>query len=350
VVASTAFPSGSLAGMNEIDYVIPGSPIEQSPFEEISTNLTTPSDIASYREAYDIKSEKPFIISVDLHDAPVVSENEAKIAATYFIENSIDHNAFVQLEIDDRAVEIYGILPRWRIPFKNSTITTHTKIETTVFINAISGGVMGYSGLPIIENEPVDNVSVAETTILHALNHFGFAIPSSSRYIIEKHSDMETILYSFTLHSVVNNVIVDSSFGSLNIQIDAENGAVTFMMVEWMEISSIPTEGVLPSDRFAPNATLSLQSVPEEGQNLYDTNIEAPLNMQLVWMERNVATNEETLYDAFTGEIVRYESSLGNSNEDSRLLFLSPIIGALGVSLVAYVIGKKQFARRIIIR
>lgn len=328
---------------------VPGAAISDSPFAEISANTTTPSSSAAYGNAYTTTSEKPFVIEVDLRESAVIDETTAKLNATRFIESTFPQDEFSQLEIDDRSTSLYGVLPRWSISFRNNTITTHTRIEATVYINAISGSIIGYTGEPILKQGPVDSVSAAETHAIAMLDYFGFVIPSHARYEyhIDNYSNENTIIYSLTFRNTVDGALIDSSFGTLNLQIDGRNGGLRYLMLEWMSIDQIPTTGIISADKVAPNATLSLQAIPMEGQEIYSVDIEAPFKMQLVWLEKDSTTGKEILYDAFSGEILEYRASFGQPPSGTETIAVAPLIGALGFALVAYWFGRSRMSKLI---
>ncbi len=315
--------------------ILPGIDVSNSSFASIAEN-SAPSDLAVYDIPYEIRSERPFVIEANLPGNATISEGAAGSYASTFIEGVFPEEVANQLVVDYITTKLqnHGVLPRWSVTFRNSTID-RPNIESTVFINAISGAVIGYLGEPILKSNPINNTTDAETYAIDVLDYFGFVIPLHARYQIENYSNLNTMIYSLRFYATVNGVLVDPDFGSLRIQIDGENGGLRYMILEWMNIQEIPREGIISSNRFIQHATLSLEAI----------HWGPPLKMQLVWLEKDYATGE-MLYDAFTGELIEYRPYLGDPVHNTSILLITPVASTLGFAALTYLIGKKFLIKK----
>jgi hypothetical protein len=335
-VYSAVFFSNIPFGTEGAVGILPGIDVSNSSFASIAEN-STPSDLAVYHIPYEIKSERPFLIEANLPENATISEAAAISCASTFIEGVFPEEVANQLVVDyiTTKLQIHGVLPRWSVTFRNTTIDT-PNIESYVFINAISGAVIGYLGEPILKSNPINNITDAEAYAIDVLDYFGFVIPLHTRYQIENYSNLNTMIYSLRFYATVNDVLVDPDFGSLRIQIDGEIGGLRHMILEWMNIQDIPRDGIISSYRFIQHATLSLEAI----------HWGPPLKMQLIWLVNDYATGE-MLYDAFTGELVEFRPYFGEPVHDTSILLIAPVASTLGFAALTYLLGKKFLIKKI---
>lgn len=328
-----------------------GVALSDSPFAELATDSLTPIESIVYPNTYVVKSQKPYVIEIDYQEEIAIFESTARLIAWEFIENVFTPEEVEQLSIDDRSTKLWGVLPRWKINFRNNTFSVPTHIVAIVSVNAISGGIVGYIGEPILNLGRVENQTIAESHVLNSLQNLGYLIPRQSRYIISNSSNMN-LMYRLEFLQFTNAVLVDSGIGSIVLELDAESGGIWFLAYNWVPIDEIPIDGIITSDRVGDGAVLSLTSVPYG--SLDDS---GPRDFRLCWLREMFIHDEETgvrtgqtlvVIDAFSGDIVEtIEYYLGaNTKPDERIMFLLPIIGAFIPSVIAYALTKKSIHKR----
>lgn len=350
-LALSSAPALTNAGTSHFE--LPGVALSDSPFAELATDSLTPIESIVYPNTYVVKSQKPYVIEIDYQEEIAIFEATAKLIAWEFIENVFTPEEVQQLSIDDRCTRLWGVLPRWTISFWNNTFSEPHSFVATVIVNAISGGIVAYYGEPILNLGRVENQTIAESHVLTSLQNLGYLIPRQSRYIISNCSNMNRMIYRLEFLQVTNAVLVHSGIGSIVLNLDAESGGILFLAYHWVPIDEIPIEDIVTSDRIGDGAVLSLTPVPLDGPN--GLNELGPYDFRLCWLIDIIRHDEEIpwtihetlVIDAFSGEIVETVGYLGASTEqDERIMFLLPIIGAFIPSVVAYALTRKLIHKR----
>jgi len=335
-------------------FELPGVALSDSPFAELATDSLTPIESIVYPNTYVVKSQKPYVIEIDYQEETAIGVSTARLIAWEFIESVFTPEEVQQLSIADMCTELWGVLPRWTIKFWNNTFSEPHSFVATVFINAISGGIVGYIGEPILNLGRVENQTIAESHVLNSLQNLGYLIPRQSRYIISNRSNMNRMMYRLTFLQFTNAVLVNSEIGSIVLELDAESGGIWYFSYKWVPIDEIPIEDIITSDQVGDGAVLSLTPVPLDSPD--GLNGLGPYDFRLCWLRDSYFVNEITgwtmretlLIDAFSGDIVERVGYLGASTEqDERIMFLLPIIGAFIPSVAAYALTKKSIHKRV---
>lgn len=304
---------------------LPGKSLSESSFAELGNDSLGSTEPRFYPPTYVVMSEEPFIIEVDYQDALLIPEQEAESVAQRFIDSVIAHELSQQLDIDRRSALIWGALPKWTINFRNNTYSIPISIEAKVTVNAISGAVIGYSGLPILCHGEIDNQSTAEYYALSALKYLDYQIPSNSRLTSTNKTDTNDriITYRFVFQQVSNDVLIDTGIGALTIELDASTGGVQFLSMDWIQIDQISTENVLPSERVSSDAVLSLIRVSATSFNDL-----VPQELQLCYVMQDWWSGSILLLDPLTGDLIdeRESFSVPHSLEFTGWRFLAPIL------------------------
>jgi hypothetical protein len=327
VIAAILLASSLVIGTTDSStLVLPGVSLNDSPFADISTDNLTSMESVLYPPNYEVISERPYIIRVDYQSAHLITEYEAEQAAQQFIAKVFSNQSIQQLEIDRTITDLWRVLPRWKINFRNNTISEGIHIEARVIVNAITGGIVGYSGNPIMCQGEVANQSTAEEYATTALKEFGYHIPVNSRivYIDEiDHFNQNASTYRFQFQEVVNGTMVDTLIGTIYVEIDGVTGGVERFSYEWMQVAEIPTKGIASIDRIGYSAVLTLARVSEE-----DYNEIGPQEFRLCWVKEEIWSGTTTVFDAFTGDIVHVLDSFGSlqSQDEVRMIFLTPLL------------------------
>lgn len=308
--------------------VLPGNSLMESPFAEISTENLTSMESLLYPANYEVISERPFIIRVDYTNAYSVSEIQAELAAQQFVNRVFSNQSVQQLEVERRLTKLSRALPRWTICFKNNTYSDGTHIDARITVNAITGGIIGYSGSPIMGQGEVANQSTAEKYATTALEELGYYIPANLRiYYINwtSYSNENDVTYRFRFQQVVNGSMVDTSIGTISVEIDGITGGIEYLSYQWIQVDEIPTEGIVSVDRLGDGAVLTLYSVFQDSE---DFNEIKPQEFRLCWVKEDLSSGRTTVFDAFTGDVVYLMDSFGTqqSQDEVRMSFLIPLL------------------------
>ncbi|MHA3964569.1 MAG: hypothetical protein AM325_013630 [Candidatus Thorarchaeota archaeon SMTZ1-45] len=324
--------------------VLPGIALNDSPFVDISTDNLTSMESILYPSNYEVVSERPYIIRVDYQRAHFITEYDAEQAATQFINKVFSNLSVQQLEIDRTLTDLWRVLPRWRICFRNNTISDGIHIEARVIVNAITGGIIGYSGNPIMCQGEVANQSTAEMYATTALKELGYYIPDNSRIVyIDKmdHFNDNFSTYYFRFQEVVNNTMIDGEIGTIRVELDGRSGGIERLLCQWIEVDEIPTNGIVSMIAIGYGAVLTLYRVPEG-----DYNEIRPQDFRLCWV-RDDPRSGMTVFDAFTGEVLYVMDTFGafHSQDEVRAIFLAPLLISAIPATLLY-LGTRKILRR----
>jgi len=326
---------------------LPGASLNGSPFEDISTDNLTLMESFMYPANYEVISERPYIIRVNYTDAYSVSEIQAELAAQEFINKVFSNQSVQQLEIDRRITKLSRALPRWTICFKNNTYSDGTHIDARITVNAITGGIIGYSGSPIMCQGEVSNQSTAEKYATTALEELGYYIPANLRiYYINwtSYSNENDVTYRFRFQQFVNDSMVDTRIGTISVEIDGITGGIEYLSYQWIQVDEIPTDGIVSVDRLGDGAVLTLYSV---FQDIEDFNEIKPQEFRLCWVKEDLSSGRTTVFDAFTGDVVYLMDSFGTqqSQDEVRMSFLIPLLISVIPATLLY-FGTKRILQR----
>jgi hypothetical protein len=315
IIRSTGFSVGPL----------PGIPLSESSFAELGTDSLTSMESLLYPSTYEILSIKPYIIRVDFPDVGLVTGLEAERTAQQFIDEVFAEELVQQLEVERRTLKLdyYGALPKWTINFRNNTYSVPIHFEATVRVNAISGGIIGYTGEPILCQGEADDQSIAETYALSILKDLNYTLPSNSRLSISNWTDTDGLIYRFGLRQVVNGVLIDSAIGALSIEIVASCGGLRWLSFDWIQVDEIPIDDVLTIDRIGYGAVLSLIIVSEGG--FYE---QGTKELRLCWVKDDIMSGNTLILDAFNGELLEEWEYYGESQPQNYTgwIFLAPVL------------------------
>jgi len=326
---------------------LPGNSLIESPFAEISTDNLTSMESLLYPANYEVISEKPFIIRVDYTNAYSVSEIQAELVAQQFVNRVFSNQSVQQLEVDRRLTKLSRALPRWTICFKNNTYSDGTHIDARITVNAIAGGIIGYSGSPIMRQGKVTNQSIAETYAMKAMKELGYQIPLNSRLFRMNSTDpseQDDVTYRFRFQEVVNDSMVDTRIGTISVEIDGITGGIEYFSYQWIQVDEIPTEGIVSIVRLGDGAVLTLYRV---SQDIEDFNEIKPQEFRLCWVEKDLRSGRTTVFDAFTGDVVNTMDSFGTpqSQDEVRMIFLLPLLISVIPATLLY-LGTRKLLRQ----
>ena len=324
---------------------LPGASLNGSPFEDISTDNLTLMESFMYPANYEVISERPYIIRVDYTNTYSVYEFQAELAAQQFVNRVFSNQSIQNLEIDRQITQLSKALPRWRIGFKNNTILDGIHIGATVTVNAITGGITGYIGSPIMCQGEAANQSIAENYATTALKELGYRIPVNLRMFYLNWTDPskeDDITHRFVFQQVVNNTMIDTGIGSISIEIDGVTGGVQYLSYKWIQIDKIPIRGIVSINGMGYGAVLTLARMSEG-----DYNEIGPLEYRLCWVKREYISGETTVFDAFTGEVVYVIDTFGaiHSQDEVRMSFLTPLLISVIPATLLY-FGTKRVLQR----
>jgi hypothetical protein len=347
IAAILFFSSIAIGSFNPSAANLPGAPLNGSPFAEISTDNLTSMESLVYPSDYEVISERPYIIRVDFTNDYRVSEIQAELAAQQFIAKVFSNQSIQNLEIVRQTTKLFGDLPRWLISFRNKSISEAIHIEAMVTVNAITGGIIGYIGSPIMCQGVAVNQSIAVNCAITALKELGYYIPVNLRWVYWNHwvdsTNEDDITYRFGFQQVVNNTMIDTGIGSIYIEIDGITGGVHYLSYKWIQIDKIPIRGVVSPNGLGYDPVLTLDRVSHDPE---DYNEIGPQEFRLCWIAVN-PRNELTAFDAFTGDVVYVEDYLGtfHSQNEVRMSFLMPLLISI-IPATALYLGTRKILRR----
>jgi hypothetical protein len=277
-------------------------------------------------------SERPYIIRVDYTNAYSVSEINAELAAQQFVTRVFSNLSVQELEIDRSVTQLFRVLPRWRLSFEN--------INARVTVNAITGGIIGYSGDPIMCQGEATNESTAEEYATAALQELDYYIPVNSRVYTDKKDIFGTNFstYYFRFQEVVNNTMIDGEIGTIKLELDGISGGIERLQYQWIQVDEIPTNGIVSINPIRYGAVLTLDRVPEG-----DYNEIGPQDFRLCW----VTSLGTTAFDAFTGEVLYVKDTFGavHPQDEIRAIFLVPLLISAIPATLLY-LGTRKILRR----
>jgi len=340
VAAILLFSSIAFGTTDSSTLVPPGVSLNDTPFTDIATDNLTSMESVVYPPNYEVISDMPYIIRVDYQNAQLITEYEAEQAARQFINKVFSNQSVQQLEIDRRSTDLWRVLPRWVINFRNNTFSDVTHIEARVTMNAITGGIIGYSGNPIICQGEVTNQSIAEEYATTALKELGYYIPVNSRVYFDErdHYNENFSTYYFQFQEVVNNTMIDGEIGTIKLELDGKSGGIERLQYNWIQIDEIPTKGIVSSNSIVNGSVLTLYMMP--GGNYNEI---GPQEFRLCW----VTSLGTTVFDAFTGEVLFVKDTLGavHSQNEIRAIFLMPLLVSAIPATLLY-LGKRRILRK----
>jgi hypothetical protein len=345
VVAAILLVSSLAIGTTDSStLVLPGVALNDSPFAEISTTNLTSMESILYPSNYEVISERPYIMRVDYQTTDLITEYEAEQAAQQFIDKVFSNQSVQQLEIYDLTTKLSRALPRWSLSFINNTQSEVHHIEATVTVNAITGGITGYIGRPILCQGEAANHSTAEKYAITALKELGYHIPVDLRMFYYHWADPTKEgdnTYRFEFQQVVNNAMIDAWIGSICIEIDGITGGVHYLSYEWIQIDKVPTRGIISMDSMGADSVLTLYKVSQDPE---DFNKIGPQEFRLCWV---TTLEEKTVFDAFTGDVLYVIDTFGtaHSQDETRMSFLIPLLISVIPATLLY-IGTRRVLRR----
>ncbi|MFX1579567.1 MAG: hypothetical protein ACFFBJ_07945 [Promethearchaeota archaeon] len=339
IAAILLVSSLAIGNLNSSVGNLPGASLNALPFEDISTDNLTSMESFMYPADYDVISEKPYIIRVDYTNDYSVSVIDAELAAQQFVTKVFSNLSVQQLEINRLFTEMSKALPRWTISFKN--------INARVIVNAITGGIIGYSGSPIMCQGEVVNQSTAEEYATTALKELGYHIPVNLRiYSMNwtSYVNENDVTYRFRFQEVVNGIMVDSRIGTISVEIDGITGGIEYFSYQWIQVDDIPTDGVVSINAMGYGSILTLYRV---SQDVEDFNEIKPQEFRLCWVKEDLWSGKTTVFDAFTGDLLYTVDSFGSlhSQDAVRLSFIMPLIVSVLPATLLY-LGAKRILRQ----
>ncbi|MFX1579277.1 MAG: hypothetical protein ACFFBJ_06480 [Promethearchaeota archaeon] len=347
IAAILFFSSIAIGSFNPSAANLPGTSLNGSPFVDISTDNLTSMESLVYPSDYEVISERPYIIRVDFSNDYRVSEIQAELAAQQFIAKVFSNQSIQNLEIDYQLTKLSRDLPRWRISFRNNSIPDGIHIEAMVTVNAITGGISGYIGSPILCQGVAANRSIAENCAITALKELGYHIPVNLRMFYNHWSDPTKegdITHRFVFQQVVNNTMIDTGIGSISIEIDGITGGVHYLSYKWIQIDKIPIRGVVSKNGLGYDPVLTLDRVSHDPE---DYNKIGPQDFRLCWVA-DVPGSGMTAFDAFTGDVVYVVDTFDtfHSQDEVRLSFLMPLLISVIPAAAVYLGIRKILLRK----
>jgi hypothetical protein len=336
-----------IGGLGSTQSVLPGVALADSPFIEISTDNLTLMESLVYPSSYEVISERPYIMRVDYQTTHLITKYEAEQAAQQFIAKVFSNQSVQQLEIWDLTTKLSRALPIWSLSFINNTQSEVHHIDATVTVNAITGGIIGYVGRPILCQGVAANRSIAENCAITALTELGYHIPVNLRMFHNSRADPTKegdITHRFGFQQVVNNTMIDNEIGSICIEIDGITGGVHYLSYKWIQIDTIPIRGIVSTNGLGYDPVLTLDRVSHDPE---DYNRIGPQEFRLCWI---AVRNELTAFDAFTGDVVYVADTFGTVHYQDQVggIFLATIItfiSAIPATLV-YLSTRKVLRRQ----
>lgn len=319
---------------------LPGVPLSETPFADISTDNLTSMESILYPSNYEVISKRPYIMRVNYQTTHLITEYEAEQAAQQFIDKVFSNQSVQQLEIDRRLTDLFGALPRWMLYFEN--------IDARVTVNAITGGIIGYSGSPIMCQGEVTNQSTAEDYATTALKELGYHIPVNSRlaYIDSMdHYNENFSTYYFRFQEVANDTMIDTGIGTISVELDGSSGGIDRFSYQWIQVDEIQTDGIVSVDAMGHGAVLTLYRVSQDSE---DFNIIGPQEFSLCWIMKDYRSGTTTVYDAYTGDVLCMMDTFGavHSQDEVRVIFLAPLLISAVPATLLYLGTRKIFRRK----
>ena len=334
IVALILIASSVVIGTTDSSTLVPpGVSLSDTPFADIATDNLTSMESVLYPSNYEVISERPYIIRVDYQGAHLITEYEAEQAAQQFMYKVFSNLSVQQLEIDRRVTQLFRVLPRWKLSFEN--------INARVTVNAITGGIIGYSGDPIMCQGEATNEPTAEEYATTALKELGYNIPVNSRLVYIDKSDIfgtNFSTYYLQIQEVANNTMIDGEIGTIKLELDGRSGGIERLQYQWIQVDEIPTNGIVSINAIVHDAVLTLYMIPEG-----DYNEIGPQEFRLCW----ITSLGTTVLDAFTGEVLYVMDTLGgvHSQGEVRPIFLAPLLISAIPATLLY-LGTRKILRK----
>ncbi len=312
--------------LNEIE----GTPVSNTIFQ----NLAKSGKIPAFDMIGMESKNGSYFIDSNLWNLPLISSSQARDAAYEFLETNFNENQLESISVQWQ--DLVGDQPTWVISIEGSCIVT------LVFVNAISGEVIGWnlSSLSLdapesyYENESQISTTVAEECVIDFLTLNNYSIPDNARYlgVNEYPSDLNNYYAIFRHYEGQFPVGIYPSDPSINpdysnegiiLRIDKKTGYVTQFGYHWLNIVSPPPLGIISEEEAKRIIEGSYES---ENISIIDAQIliatvprqvssdESP-QTHLVW---HVAINRDTrlvyvYIDAYTGNVLAEMRTNGNA-------------------------------------
>jgi hypothetical protein len=320
---------------------LPGQDVSETIFADLVN--ATPSAQA-YPADYTIVSKKPYIVNIDYSDSYLITDYAAKQKAWSFIESVLPPDVVVQLQVEDRMSDLFGILPRWSISFRNASIDTPVRIVAIVLVNALSGEVIGYRGMNLYPQDPVTNQSSAETIAASFIQYVNLSIQPHSRYMVSTDSSRTTSrntdYYRFEFQEALGPVLIQADIGSLTVEVDMSDGGIYYFSYIWIPFEEIDVTGVV-DPILQGSASKSLLLALLYDQDEYIANL-GEITARLCWRVDSFQSSgyETSFLDAFSGEVVGTLDYFGQPS--STMTGIATVPCALAISLLAYIVGRRK--------
>ncbi|MDF1537967.1 MAG: hypothetical protein P1Q69_03600 [Candidatus Thorarchaeota archaeon] len=317
--------------------LLPGMPTEESPFADF-VNSTDGS--IQYPPNHETLSLKPFITRIDYTNQTLIDQAQALRTAWKFLESVLSFHDYESISYSSS--EHFGILPRWSFEFLNATQEPPKSVVAYVGVSSVTGNIVSYTGpLPASVDEYMTDFN--ETEIARGIvDTFNTSIPSNSQYIQSNDSN-ERFFFSFS--QIVGPVLIHSSIGSIQLEIDTRFGGRCYYGVDWVPFSEIPTEGIIiPNSEGYEIRSLILIPTPyvtSDGLSAHD--------FRLCWWlyepsYQSPVVDGDMIIDAFSGEIIQIINYNQNPRTSSlqAIALVIPFSGIIFAS-ITYVIAKRKF-------
>ena len=214
-------------------------------------------------------------------------------------------------------------------------------------MNAITGGIIGYSGSPIMCQGIVANESTAEEYATTALKELGYHIPANSRMVYTDRTvdyfNESDATYRFRFQEVANETMIDTGIGTISVEIDGITGGIERLSYQWIQVDEVPTDGIVSINAMEYSAVLTLYRVSQDSE---DFNKIGPQEFSLCWMMKDYRSGI-TVFDAYTGDVLYLIDYLGavQSQDEVRAIFLVPLLVSAIPAALLY-LGTRKILRR----
>jgi hypothetical protein len=313
---------------------LPGQDVSESPFADL-VNATPCAQV--YPPDYAIVSERPYIVNIDYRNSHLITDFTAKQKAWSFIESVLPVDVVAQLEIEERITDLFGALPRWSISFRNASIDIPIHIVAWVFVNAVSGVVMGYRGMTLAPQGPVTNVTLAETLVASFIQSANLSILPHSRYTVSNYS-MNTDYFRFRFQEALGPVLVQADIGSFTIELDMSDGGIHYFSYTWIPFEEIDVTGVVePVVQDPASKSLVLTLLHDQ-----DLTVLGGITARLCWQVTSFQLSgmDKSVLDAFSGEVVETLDYFGRTSTTMTGIAVAPC--ALSLGFLAYIVGRRK--------
>lgn len=266
-----------------------------------------------------------YFIDSNLWNFPLITSSQARSAAYEFLETNFNEDQLESISVQWQ--DLVGDQPTWVISIEGS------HMETLIFVNAISGEVIGWNlssltlGAPesYHENESQISSSIAEECVFDFLALNNYSIPDNARYlgVNEYPSDLNNYYVIFRhyegqfpvgIYPRDSSINPDHSYEGIILRIDKRTGAITQFGYHWLNIAPPPLSGIISEGEAKRVVEISNES---ENISIIDAQIlitsipslvssDGSPHIHLIW---RVAINRDMklVYvhiDAYTGNVI----------------------------------------------